>query len=149
MHISLRQPLDATSRFAAAHDIPFELVDGNDVVAVQQATRRLVDRSRDGGGPGFLEAVTARWYGHVDWREDIDVGVNRSTVDLENWRRRDPIGRLAAGLKAAGVWTDQQHEDLEAGLRRHIEAAWAQAMQDPYPPASALLDRVYAPGTAA
>lgn len=149
MHISLRQPLAATARFAAAHDMPFEIVDGNDIVAVEAAARRLIDHSRDGHGPGFLEAVTARWYGHVDWREDIDVGVNRSTTDLENWRRRDPIGRLVSGLGAAGAWSVAQHDDLVGRIGEQIASAWSQALQDPYPPATALLDRVYAAGVGA
>lgn len=144
MHISLRQPAVATSRFAVAHDIPYELVDGNDVVQVEQASRRLAERARRGEGPGFLEAVTFRWYGHVDWREDIDVGVNRSTDDLEHWRARDPIARLEAALRAAGHWDDERAAALDAELTSTVETAWAQAMQDPYPDPGATLQRVYA-----
>ena len=69
MHISLRQPSDCTARFAIAHDIPCHVVDGNDVIAVARAAAELVTAARHGAGPGFLEAVTYRWYGHVDWRE--------------------------------------------------------------------------------
>ncbi len=144
MHISLRQPKDATSRFAEAHDIPFELVDGNDVVAVQAAAERLIGRARAGAGPGFLEAITFRWYGHVDWREDIDVGVHRSMEELANWRARDPVARLASALKGADEWSDERQAALVADLQREIQQAWQQAIADPYPPPSALLDRVYA-----
>jgi pyruvate dehydrogenase E1 component alpha subunit len=78
MHISLRQPSDMISRFAVANDIPYELVDGNDVVAVVKAAKRLIGDIRSGKGPRLLELVTYRWYGHVDWRDDVDVGVDRS-----------------------------------------------------------------------
>ena len=149
MHISLRQPLAATARFAAAHDMPFEIVDGNDILAVERSAQRLIEHARAGHGPGFLEAVTARWYGHVDWREDIDVGVNRSTVDLDNWRRRDPISRLSAGLAAQGAWSEADHADLAASIRQLIASAWQQALKDPYPADEALLDRVYAHGARA
>lgn len=145
MHIGLRQPSNATARFAQAHDIPFSIVDGNDVVAVQKAAQRLVKDARAGKGPGFLEAVTYRWYGHVDWRDDIDVGVNRSTVDLANWRARDPVGRLKAAMVQAGLWLEADHAALVEGLGRDISAAWAQAMEDAWPEPTALLDRVYAP----
>jgi pyruvate dehydrogenase E1 component alpha subunit len=145
MHISLRQPLDSTARFAVAHDIRCEVVDGNDVVAVSNAAERLVGRARRGGGPGFLEAVTYRWYGHVDWREDIDVGVNRSTDDLANWRARDPVGRLRTAMKQASLWSDADHARLVEQLDREISGAWSQAMDDPWPEPGALLDRVYAP----
>ena len=144
MHISLRQPCDATVRFAHAHDIRAELVDGNDVVAVQNAAEQLVGRARRGEGPGFLEAVTYRWYGHVDWREDIDVGVNRSMEDLVNWRARDPIGRLTAALKGAGEWSDERHDASMAEICGEIDQAWQKAVADPYPKSESLLDRVYA-----
>jgi len=144
MHISLRQPKNATARFAAAHDIRFEIVDGNDVVAVHEAAARLVSRCRSGGGPGFLEAVTFRWYGHVDWREDIDVGVNRSIKDLENWRRRDPISRLKVALEQLGLWSIADQDRIAGEIGHEISSAWERAMGDPYPHADALLDRVYA-----
>jgi TPP-dependent pyruvate/acetoin dehydrogenase alpha subunit len=145
MHISLRQPANSIARFADAHAIPSAVVDGNDVVAVARATGKLVDAARAGAGPGFIEAVTARWYGHVDWREDIDVGVNRSQADLQNWRGRDPIRRLREGLAQRGWWSDAEQVALENALRAEIDEAWERAMADPYPEASALLDRVYAP----
>lgn len=144
MHIGLRQPKDATVRFAAAHDIPFELIDGNDVVAIHKAAERLVNRCRCGNGPGFLEAVTFRWYGHVDWREDIDVGVNRSIEDLENWRRRDPISRLRIALELVGCWSAAEQDRIASEIGHEILSAWERAMGDPYPQATALLDRVYA-----
>ena len=68
MHISLRQSQHATSRFAAANGIAHALVDGNDVVAVSQAAKRMFDAARSHNQPGFIEAVTYRWLGHVDWR---------------------------------------------------------------------------------
>ncbi len=143
LHISLRQPSDAVARFAEAHLIDTSLVDGNDVVQVGRAAQRLIAAARNGSGPGFIEAVTARWYGHVDWREDIDVGVNRSTKDLSNWRARDPIRRLADALRARGEWSDAQQQVAEEGISARIESAWQRAVADPYPSAESLLDRVY------
>jgi pyruvate dehydrogenase E1 component alpha subunit len=146
MHIGLRQPSNATARFAQAHDIPFAIVDGNDVVATRKAARQLVDRARAGNGPGFLEAVTYRWLGHVDWREDIDVGVNRSIDELKNWRARDPVARLAAALERIGEWSAARHATLIEELDAEIKPAWDRAMADPWPKPEALLDRVYARG---
>ncbi len=144
MHISLRQPKEATARFAAANDIPYEIVDGNDVVQVRAAAARLIGRARAGEGPGFLEAVTYRWYGHVDWREDIDVGVNRSAEHVDAWRRRDPVARLVAGLQAAGLMDDAQFKGFEAEIGVEVAQAWQQAQADPYPPLSAIISRVFA-----
>lgn len=144
MHISLRQPKQATARFAQANDIPYEIVDGNDVVAVQAAAGRLIDRARQGSGPGFLEAVTFRWYGHVDWREDVDVGVHRSADELGSWRKRDPVARLTAALTAAGHLSEQELLDMESDLSAEVETAWLQAQADPYPQPGHLLSRVFA-----
>ncbi len=144
MHISLRQPKAATARFAAANDIPFEMVDGNDVLAVRAAAARLIDHARAGGGPGFLEAVTYRWYGHVDWREDIDVGVNRSAVDLDGWRRRDPVARLAAGLRAAGLLDEARQVAMESEVADEVALAWTRALADPTPAPEAVTSYVYA-----
>ena len=149
MHISLRQPKTATARFAAAHDIPYEIADGNDVLKVAEAAARLIQRARAGDGPGYLEAVTYRWYGHVDWREDIDVGVQRSVEDLTNWRKRDPLKRLAVAMVMAGVCQDADIEQIEREVSAEVESAWLQAMADPYPEPSALLDRVYTAEVAA
>jgi pyruvate dehydrogenase E1 component alpha subunit len=143
LHISLRQPADKVGRYGEAHGIPTETVDGNDVVAVSAATRRLVANMREGGGPGFLEAVTYRWRGHVGPREDNDVGVNRGE-DLARWKARDPIRRLADAMKSAGMLDQAAQERIDEQVQREIGEAWARAELAPFPPASSLLTRVYA-----
>mgnify|MGYP003403627422 FL=1 len=143
MHMSLRQPSDSTARFAEANAIRYAVVDGNDIGEVSDVANELISRAREGGGPGFIEAVTFRWYGHVDWREDIDVGVNRASDDLENWRLRDPVQRLLSALISHGYWTDNEAEELRSTLDEEIERAWLSASQAPFPPPEALLDRVY------
>jgi len=143
MHISLRQPRAVAARFAAANDIPFKIVDGNNLVEVSQASQELLDYSRSGKGPGFLEAVTYRWYGHVDWREDIDVGVHRSEEDLRAWKVKDPIARLREALCSQGLWSENKEGKLLKTLSEQINSAWTQAMADPYPDDEELLSRVY------
>ena len=144
MHISLRQPSDMTARFAVANDIPYELVDGNDVVAVSQAAKRLIDDIRAGKGPRLLELVTYRWYGHVDWRDDVDVGVERSLDDIENWKARDPILRLSKAMMEQGKWGQSQEDELNQKLDNDIDKAWNKAMSDPYPKSDVTLKYVYA-----
>ena len=143
MHISLRQPSDMISRFAVANDIPYELVDGNDVVAVAKAAKRLIDDIRSGKGPRLLELVTYRWYGHVDWRDDVDVGVDRSMDDIVNWKARDPIARLSKSMTEAGLWSRDQEDMLGQVLDNEIAEAWLKAVGDPYPDAEVTLKYVY------
>jgi TPP-dependent pyruvate/acetoin dehydrogenase alpha subunit len=143
MNISLRQPSDMISRFAIANDIPYKLVDGNDVVEVTKASKELIDNMRAGHGPGFIELVTYRWYGHVDWREDVDVGVDRSLNDIENWKARDPILRLSKSMIKDNKWSLEQEEELNKKLDKEIQVAWENAMNDPYPSSNATLKYVY------
>jgi len=132
LHISLRQPAGRIARFAEAHLIPAETIDGNDVLAVSDAIARAVERARGGEGPSFLEMVTYRWRGHVGHREDMDVGVRRSG-DLPRWKERDPIERLQAGMIAAGIIDQDTATALEADVQAEVAAALAAARQAPWP----------------
>ncbi|MBI2389028.1 MAG: thiamine pyrophosphate-dependent dehydrogenase E1 component subunit alpha [Deltaproteobacteria bacterium] len=143
LHIQQRQPDISVARFAQAHRIRTEIVDGNDVVAVSAATARLVEGARSGEGPGFLEAITYRWRGHVGPREDIDVGVARKENHAA-WKQRDPVRRLVDALVARGELTVERHESLQVEVRRLIHDAWARAETSPFPAESALLDCVFA-----
>lgn len=142
MHLSQRQPLRSTARFAKANDIDSFTVDGNNVVEVASSFLKLADRARSGHGPGFLEAVTFRWYGHVDWRLDIDVGVERSENDILLWKKRDPILRLSKSIIqhfSADIDLDSITSRINAGL---IDL-WNKALSSPFPPHSQLYSCVY------
>jgi pyruvate dehydrogenase E1 component alpha subunit len=143
MHISLRQPSEITSRFAKANCIPHELLDGNDVVKVFQNSRDLIDNLRNGAGPAILELITYRWYGHVDWQEDIDVGVARSMEDIKNWKARDPINRLSQSMIHSKIWTKEEENELSNKIDREIQIAWDKAISDPYPSKDSILKFVY------
>jgi pyruvate dehydrogenase E1 component alpha subunit len=145
MHIDLRQPSNVTARFAEAHRVPWETVDGNDLVALDAAVGRAVAAIRAGGSPRFLEAVTYRWRGHVGPREDEDVGVKRKE-DLSQWKGRDPIRRLADALIADDLLTPAALEAMWTEARAEVAAAWDQATADPFPPTEDLLGVVYADG---
>jgi pyruvate dehydrogenase E1 component alpha subunit len=143
LHISLRQPSETTSRFAEANCIPYKLLDGNDVVTVFQNSKELIDNLRNGGGPVILELITYRWYGHVDWREDIDVGVARSMQDIKNWKARDPIHRLSQSMIHSKIWTKEEENELSNKIDTEIQTAWDKAMSDPYPSKDSILKFVY------
>jgi TPP-dependent pyruvate/acetoin dehydrogenase alpha subunit len=142
LHVSLRQPDSSTVRYADAHRMPWRRVDGNDVVAAARATQELVADIRAERTPGYLELVTYRWRGHVGPREDIDVGVARKE-NLDLWKRRDPIGRLAASMQSAGLLTAAQFEEMSKQLRKTVEDAWQRATQADFPSETALLERVF------
>ena len=133
MHISLRQPSETVSRFAEANQIPYKLLDGNDVVAVAQSSKELINNIRNGRGPALLELITYRWYGHVDWREDIDVGVERSMEDINDWKARDPIHRLSQSMINSKILTREEEQEIVEKIDKQIRIAWKKAINHPYP----------------
>ena len=48
---------------AAGYAMPGIQIDGNDVVAVYETAKEVVDRARAGGGPTLVECRTYRWKG--------------------------------------------------------------------------------------
>lgn len=143
MHISMRQPLDSVARFAAANDIAHVTIDGNNFIEVYRAASDSTKMARSGQGPSLIEAVTFRWFGHVDWREDIDVGVNRSENEIILWKNRDPVERLKNGLIEDGIWSEEAHQKLSAELESNIDAAWELAINSPYPEPADIINYVY------
>ena len=143
LHIGLRQPSDRVARFGEAHCIEVAVIDGNDVATVADTVGSMVDQMRSDPRPMLIEAVTYRWRGHVGHREDVDVGVER-TDNLEAWKQRDPIDRLARSLRARGLGTDL--ETLHKQVLSEVASALDFARTSSFPPDGALLDTVYAGG---
>lgn len=144
LDINLRQPANRVARFADAHLIRAKTIDGNDVVEVSEVTADFVQAARDGKGPGFIEAITYRWRGHVGPNEDIDVGLQRRSEDVAAWKKRDPIARLRDALETTRNVTPEVFTLIRQRVEANIEASLKFAVDSPYPKASALLDRVYA-----
>lgn len=99
-------PIRQLSRRAESYAMPGVTVDGNDVLAVYEATHQAVARARSGDGPTFIEGVTYRYRGHYEG----DPQVYRSRQEVEAWQARDPIPRFRQALIARGI----EEGDLEA-----------------------------------
>ena len=133
LNIKLRQPKELTYRFAKAHDIESKVLDGNNLTSICKSGKEFVSRCRDGEGPFFIEAITYRWFGHVDWREDIDVGINRSAEDLISWKKRDPILRLKKSLLKKNYFEEDEFKKIENDIQNNIEDAWNYALKQSSP----------------
>lgn len=133
LNIKLRQPKELTSRFAKANDIEFSIVDGNNIIEVSNIALDYVSRCRKGDGPFFIEAITYRWLGHVDWREDVDVGVNRSMEDIKYWKSRDPVKKLKQAMIKDDLISNKEFKDIQLEIENKINFAWDQALKDPDP----------------
>jgi TPP-dependent pyruvate/acetoin dehydrogenase alpha subunit len=126
---------------AQGYGIPCHRVDGNDVLAVYEATRKAVARARKGEGPTLLECETFRMTGHSahDGAEYIPREL------LEDWKKKDPIVRFEKYLQEQKVMSQQDISALHERVMTEVEAAVSRAEQSPYPDASELLEGVYAP----
>lgn len=132
-HMSLheRRRKDNIPESGAAHGVPSERVDGNDVQEVYRAACRAVERARSGAGPTLLELRTFRWRGHVGPAWDMDVGVKRKD-ELKHWLQMDPIRRCADELAARGI-PQTELQTITAHVHREIDEAVEFARQSPLP----------------
>tara|TARA_B100000427_G_scaffold218858_1_gene182887 strand:- start:1362 stop:2435 length:1074 start_codon:yes stop_codon:yes gene_type:complete len=142
LHIDLRQPDNSTARFAKAHNIDYDIVDGNDIELMNQTAEKAVSYCREKKGPYFIEAITYRWRGHVGPSEDIDVGVKRKD-DLAIWKKRDPVKRLFDALVYHKLFDQSDFDLLTQDVQAEIDHSWEQALSDPYPDNDQLFDTVY------
>jgi pyruvate dehydrogenase E1 component alpha subunit len=123
---------------AEAFGIPAEEVDGQDVVAVYEASSRAVARGRRGDGPSFILAATYRYHGHHVG--DIDRAYYRKKEEEELWvRDRDPIQLLAAR-----IGDDETIDRLRTEVEAEIDAAVSYALDAPYPDPSEVTNHVFA-----
>lgn len=110
---------------AAGYGIEGHRVDGNDVVAVFEATRAALDRARDGGGPTVIEAMTYRVGPHST---SDDPGRYRTLEDEQAWTDRDPLAVAAKQLSADDVAAAEEH--AAAVVREIREGLQASAAPD-------------------
>lgn len=145
LHISERQPFSSTARFAEANNIPAVVCDGNDFISMSSISREAIAQIRDGCGPRFIEAITYRWRGHVDWREDIDVGCNRSAVDLDFWKKKDPVKRLEIALRSSGL-SEGDVTEIGSEIDLCVSESWNSAINDQCEEREDFKEYVYASG---
>jgi acetoin:2,6-dichlorophenolindophenol oxidoreductase subunit alpha len=128
---------------APAYDLPAELVDGNDVVAVLHTVSRAAARARTGGGPTVIEALTYRQYGH----SRADPAKYRPQEEVDEWLRRDPLILLAERLRARGVGEEAVEEARGRAQELVAKAVEAAKAAPPADEATAFTD-VWADGGA-
>jgi TPP-dependent pyruvate/acetoin dehydrogenase alpha subunit len=106
-----------------------ETVDGNDVFAVYDATKKAVERARRGEGVTLLEVKTFRMKGHAEHD-------NASYVPpelLEQWKAKDPVVRFEKALIEKGTATQADFDAIQQRVRSEIDAATDEAERSPMP----------------
>jgi pyruvate dehydrogenase E1 component alpha subunit/2-oxoisovalerate dehydrogenase E1 component alpha subunit len=125
---------------AASYGIPHELVDGNDMLAVYDVARRMVDRARGGGGASLIGIDTMRMQGHAQHDDARYV----PKAMLEEWAAKDPIARFRRHLLDNSVATEKDLDDIDALTKRYAADEADQAEQSPMPDPATVTRGVYA-----
>lgn len=126
---------------AKAYDIPGVIVDGNDVVAVYQATKEAVNRARAGEGPTLIECKTYRWHTHFEGEPDT----YRPPEEVETWKEREPIAPFRRLLIKNNILTEAEADAVEERVRNEVEEAVRFARSSPNPDLEMALTDVWAP----
>jgi pyruvate dehydrogenase E1 component alpha subunit len=139
-HISKVMRNTCVSDRAAAYGFRGETVDGNDVLAVYEATQRAAADCRAGNGPVLLELLTYRRAGH----SRRDPGHYQPTDERDEWFNRDPLARFAAWLTKDMAFSSADLADVKARVTAQIDEAVQKAKQAPLPTANDLYTDVFA-----
>ncbi len=106
---------------AGSYGVPTLSVDGMDVLAVEEATRRAAQAVRAGQGPFFLEFRTYRFRAHSMY----DPELYRDKKEVEEWKKRDPIPAFSTLCRERALLTEADVEQIESEVASEIEKAIA------------------------
>ena len=115
--------------------------DGQDVLAVYEATLEAVERGRRGEGPTLVEVMTYRFHEHS---EGLKLGTDyRDATEKEYWLSRDPIVLFRTRLVEMGMATEVELDELEAAVLDEVEESFQFAQSSPFPDPSVAFDDLY------
>jgi TPP-dependent pyruvate/acetoin dehydrogenase alpha subunit len=129
---SLQTAVKDLAEKAAGYAVPASIVDGNDVVACYEVTKRAAEFARAGGGPVLIEAKTYRRRGHAEHDDQRYVPAG----EIEWWEKNnDPIDRFERYLGERGLADHGKLAEVTAEVLREIEedCAWAESSPMPEP----------------
>jgi len=134
---------DLSSR-ADSYAIANSKVDGQDYFAVREAAQEIVDSMKKNPAPYFLEAITYRYSGHgaADGKETQST--YRTTDELDDWRKRDPILILEETLFARKVITEASKKEIDDAALALAHQAGEFAEHSPDCAPEELIQDVYA-----
>ena len=124
---------------ARGYGMPGQIVDGQDVRIVYDATQQAVERARKGQGPTLLEMKTYRFKPHYPIFEE-----RRPPEEIARWTSRDPIEILGSDLRAEGHLTDETIAALERAIAQELDEAVAEAEAAPQPDPQQVFTHLYA-----
>jgi pyruvate dehydrogenase E1 component alpha subunit/2-oxoisovalerate dehydrogenase E1 component alpha subunit len=117
-----------------------EVVDGNDVLAVLDATRSARARCLGGAGPVLLEAKTFRRKGHA---EHDDAGYVPAE-ERAGWEKKDPLEGYRRYLLGEAAFAGDELDEIDQQIDEELESAMKTVLDAPFPDPSIAQEDVYA-----
>ena len=136
-----RQAPRELDRWAAAHALPSQRVDGMNVLDVFDAAKAAVARARKGEGPSFIEARVYRYRAHGGAGDDSKTGY-RPIAEREAWEKLCPVENFYSLLKNK----IPDRKAMEQEIQDEILAAFEHALASADPTEADLYRHVYAVG---
>ncbi len=127
--LSAHTKIERLAQHAKTYGIPATTVDGNDLVAVRESMKKAVDACRRGKGPVFIECLTHRMRGHYEG----DPAKYRELSQLAEWKKKDPIARVARLLKSKKIISDKELDNIEGAARNLAQRAAEFSLSSPWP----------------
>ncbi|MET0887550.1 MAG: thiamine pyrophosphate-dependent dehydrogenase E1 component subunit alpha [Mycetocola sp.] len=128
-----------------SYNVPSEIVDGQDLDAVYEATLRAVERARAGEGPSLLDVKTYRFRDHAEFGGmERKLLTYRTEDELSAWTARDPIEIYGRRLIERGSFTAERVEAITAEVQAEVDASVEFARNSPYPDPSSAYEYLYA-----
>lgn len=129
------------SERAKAYGIEGITIDGNNLIEVIETTYQAVEKARRGEGPTLIEAMTYRWKGH----SKSDAKKYRTKQEEEQWRKeKDPIQQAKTTLIAAGIFTEEEAEEIRKKAKQAINDAVTFGENSPVVAVETMFEDVYA-----
>ena len=126
---------------AKAYGVPGVTVDGNDVLAVYEATRFAVERARAGHGVHVIEVKTYRRKGHAEHDDQHYVPKD----ELDWWaKENDPVDRYVKRLLQSEWVEERELQAIDEQAKAEIDQATDACVDEPLPPGDSALEGVYA-----
>lgn len=138
-HVSEVMAVDLVAERAAGYGMPGVTVDGNDPIAVFEATGKAKKRAVSGEGPSLVECLTYRRGGH---KRD-DPASYRPPEEVEAWLNHDPIDLFRERLRNA-QFEESDIADIENQVEAEIDDATEFANDSPVPDTKQALEFIYA-----
>jgi TPP-dependent pyruvate/acetoin dehydrogenase alpha subunit len=140
--LKVRQPASPIFKRVATPELKTKQIDGNDVRVVYKHAHEAVEKLRKGQGPLFLECLTYRIREHVGPLFDYDRGY-RSKREVEAWMKKCPVKRLEKYVVAKKIMASGQIDAAVKDISGEVDAAYAKALNSPWPEGEILLEDVY------